>query len=192
MLKWNISAEWKFPSPPCLQGNGVENDRVRAINLLENQCSIRESVKSGFNDVWRFLRGGEEMLHGVWDWRADVLGMCSDSGATTCYIKAVVLCSISAPYSVKFKVSLSTFRILKNEQMCGWHGWVWGDGWYWYAPLLKKWWSKTKIKGKERNRERQKKIFFSFFFCSTLNCIFPPKTKKYGWTMRLPRGATID
>lgn len=64
---------------------------MRAIILLENQCSMRESVKSGFNDVWRFLRGGGEMLHGVWNWRADVLGMCSDSGATTCCIKAVVL-----------------------------------------------------------------------------------------------------
>lgn len=74
MLKYYISTKWKFPSPPCLQGNGVENDRLYAIILLENQRSIHESVKSGFNDVRRFLRGGEERFMGpgtgelmVWD-----------------------------------------------------------------------------------------------------------------------------
>lgn len=82
VLKWYISAKWKFPSPPCLQGNGVENDRLYAIILLENQRSIRESVKSWFNDVKRFLRGGKEMLHGVWDWRADGLG----------YVRSVACC----------------------------------------------------------------------------------------------------
>lgn len=62
----------------------MENDRLYAIILLENQRRIRESLKSGFNDVRRFLRGGEEcsMWSGtgelmVWDvcsqWSDDVL-----------------------------------------------------------------------------------------------------------------------
>lgn len=46
---------WKFPSSRCLQGNGVENDRLYAIILLENQRSVRESVKTGFNDVRLFF-----------------------------------------------------------------------------------------------------------------------------------------
>lgn len=65
MLKWYISAKWKFPSPPCLQGNGVENDRLCAIILLKNKRSIHERGKSGFNDVRRFLRCGEVCFMGL-------------------------------------------------------------------------------------------------------------------------------
>lgn len=57
MLNGYISAKWRLPSPPCLQGNGLENDRLCAIILLGNQRSIRESVKRVLNDVKQFIKG---------------------------------------------------------------------------------------------------------------------------------------
>lgn len=46
----------KFPSPPCTQGNGLENDGLHAIILLESQRSVRETLKRGLNDVrWFFF-----------------------------------------------------------------------------------------------------------------------------------------
>lgn len=54
-LKWHIGTMWKFPSSLCLQGNGVENDRLHAIILSENRRTVRESVKTGFNDVRLFF-----------------------------------------------------------------------------------------------------------------------------------------
>lgn len=38
----------------------MENDKLYAIILLENQRSVRESVKRGFNDVRRFFFQEEE------------------------------------------------------------------------------------------------------------------------------------
>lgn len=67
MLNWYISAKWKFPSPLCLWGNGLENDRLYAIILLANQCSIHESVKSELNDVRLFFKMKGSRLHAVWD-----------------------------------------------------------------------------------------------------------------------------
>lgn len=80
----------------------MENDKLYAIILLENQRSVRESVKRGFNDVRRFFsRGGEEMLHGVWDWSADGLG-CVQSNC---------LSSTSAAYGMKLKICLPNFML---------------------------------------------------------------------------------
>lgn len=77
MLNWYIRAKWKLPTPPCLQGNGLENERLHAIILLENQYRICGSVKSGFNDVRRFLRGGEECLMQSGTGEMMVWDMCS-------------------------------------------------------------------------------------------------------------------
>ena len=144
MLKWYISAKWTFPSPPCSRGNGVENDKLYAIISLENQRSIHDSVKSGFNDVRRFLGGREGCFTGPGTVESWWSGMCAVSGETKCFIKAAVLCSTSAPRCLKFlqvKLCLLTFRISEkgtNALMarigreCGGAG----DDSCWYAPVV--------------------------------------------------------
>lgn len=64
VLKLYVGTKWKVSISIMLQGNGAENDRLYAIILSENQSSSHESVKSGLNDVRRFLRGGEERFVG--------------------------------------------------------------------------------------------------------------------------------
>lgn len=75
-IKWHIRAMWKFSSPLCLQPNGLGNDRLQAIILLENHHSIHESIKTELM-MWGVFKKRRRIPH--WGLELEMLwfGMCA-------------------------------------------------------------------------------------------------------------------
>lgn len=166
----------------------MENNRLCAIILLENQSSIHEGVKSELNDVGCFLRGQEESLClesvtgelMVWD-------VCSQWSDYSLYQSSRHMQGLLSAWSL----SVATLRFQKatNVLKFGINTDVWQyklicvEMHHWFNGFCKKMKEERKIKDT---------TIFNIFPTQLLIAHFPWRLKKYGWTMRPPRGGTID
>lgn len=149
-----------------------------------------------------FLRGRREASQSL---QLGILWSAAVSGATG---SSVILKQLFYGAQVSPQLEMSPFQLLGFGGKRGCHRREWGGGvtelgllffflWlctsYLMFCFLHEWRQcqrKTTIKGK--GREMKDNNIFNTFYSSAFNCIFAPKRKNYGWTMRLPRGASID